>query len=77
MNEPVCRFLRWKGFYADPGPEATYEDFAKNEVPYSCLKTCQPWGPDDAVAAPESCGSHRACYRAGNVTPRPRGASLG
>ena len=38
-------------------------DFLKNEVPYSCLKTCQPWGPDDDVVAPEACVEQRGCFR--------------
>ena len=58
-----CRFLRWKGFYADPTPDEVTLDFLKNEVPYSCLKTCQPWGPDDHVVAPEACVEERSCFR--------------
>ncbi len=58
-----CRFLRWKGFYADPTSDEVTLDFLKNEVPYSCLKTCQPWGPDDQVVAPESCVEERGCFR--------------
>lgn len=60
----LCRHLRWKSYYTTP----TFTDddlaamFAMNEVPYSCLKTCEAWGPDDAIAAPERCGPERPCF---------------
>lgn len=59
-----CRMLRWKGFYADewPAEVALAEAVARNDAPYSCLKTCQPFGPDDGPAAPETCGEERACW---------------
>ena len=65
----LCRSLRWKGIYGrDTMTEAELRGlFELNEVPYSCLLTAQPWGPDDAVAAPERCCSSRACFR-----PSPR-----
>lgn len=60
----LCRSLRWKSIY---GRETVTEPelrelFAVNEVPYSCLRTAQPWGPDDEIAAPERCCSGRACF---------------
>lgn len=60
----LCRFMRWKSYYTTPTfTEAQLgELFAENEVPYSCLKTCEAWGPDDALAAPERCGPTRSCF---------------
>ena len=60
----LCAFLRWKSFY---GTEHLAEDelaglLARNEVPYSCLRTTQAFGPDDDLVAPERCDSDRACY---------------
>ena len=60
----LCRFMRWKSYYTT----ATFTEaqlaelFAENEVPYSCLKTCEAWGPDDGLAAPERCGPERVCF---------------
>lgn len=48
----LCRFLRWKGVHDVRTEQELRAAFARNEVPYSCLKTCQPWGPDEALAAP-------------------------
>lgn len=61
----LCRSLRWKSWYGtDAFTEADLADlFRSNEVPYSCLQTCQPWGPDDAPAVPEQCDSSRRCFR--------------
>ena len=59
----MCRHLRWKGYshapVAGPGLDAVVE---ANQVPYSCLLTCMPWGPDDHRATPEDCGGGRACF---------------
>ncbi|MEZ4451672.1 MAG: hypothetical protein R3B09_19555 [Nannocystaceae bacterium] len=59
----LCRFLRWK----DPAREGASLDevvaaFARNRVHYGCLRTCQPWGPDDELAAPECCNDARGCF---------------
>ena len=60
----LCRSLRWKSWYgAESFTEASLlEQVVKNEIPYSCLRTCQPWGPDDAPAAPECCDASRPCF---------------
>lgn len=65
----LCRSLRWKGYYGpDSFTEAELaEHYASNEVPWTCLDTAFPWGPDDEVCAPERCGPGRACF-----TPSPR-----
>lgn len=34
-----------------------------NHVPYTCLQTCQPWGLDGDVAAPETCTRQRSGWR--------------
>jgi hypothetical protein len=60
----LCSHLRWKSLYG-----AGFEDLhavaavlAHNEVPTHCLRTTRPWGPDDAPATGECCGSHRPCF---------------
>jgi hypothetical protein len=60
----LCRFLRWKTGYGQLySTEAELADIlARNEVPFSCLKTQQTWGPDDAAALPEQCAPPRRCY---------------
>lgn len=59
----LCRHLRWKTFSRDESdPSAIAESLSRDMVPYSCLRTCQPWGPDDDVVAPECCCSGRACF---------------
>lgn len=65
----LCRSLRWKSLHLQPTwTEAELaEVFAHNEVPYSCLRTAQPWGPDDAACAPERCTPDRGCF-----APSPR-----
>lgn len=69
----LCRFLRWKSWYHHESftPDELAAVYAHNEVPYTCLKTCHPWGPDDDVAAPERCGPDRACFRASPKLVRP------
>jgi len=61
----LCRSLRWKSWYGtDAFSEADLvATFRSNEVPYTCLQTCQAWGPDDAPAVPERCAGTRSCFR--------------
>ena len=61
----VCEMLRWKGHDPECEPDEIASVFLKNQVPYTCLCTCQPWGVDDGPATPETCNSKRACF-----TPR-------
>jgi hypothetical protein len=63
----LCRFLRWKGVHDVRTEQELIAAFARNEVPYSCLKTCQPWGPDEALAVPEDCDISRECFE---LSPR-------
>jgi hypothetical protein len=64
----LCRFLRWKGYEDELDGDTFTETVLHNHVPYQCLKTCQPWGTDGAVAAPETCTRARACWT-GRVLP--------
>jgi hypothetical protein len=59
----VCRMLRWKGYYGrdGSGPDWLAQQHAANENQYSCLRTGQPWGPDDDLATIDGCGAGRAC----------------
>ena len=70
----LCAYLRWKSYYGREwtDPDALAAVFEWNEVPYECLKTCRPWGPDDALVAPESCGDARPCFEASPVIPDRR-----
>lgn len=69
----LCRFMRWKSFYGqDWNSEAELlEVLNRNEVPYYCLQTSQPWGPDDDAAVPERCGRHRTCFEPSPLFPEP------
>jgi hypothetical protein len=63
---PRCKHLRWKSFAFgdDDGedPVALLESLRKRQVPFSCLRTCQAWGPDDDLVSPEDCVPSRACF---------------
>jgi hypothetical protein len=61
--------MRWKGYYGRPSfsAEELAQAYTANEVPYTCLKSGQPWGPDDDVCAPERCGAGRTCFE---VSPK-------
>lgn len=73
----LCRFLRWKGFYgvAWPSQEALALALAASDSPFSCLRTCQPWGPDEDLAAPGSCGPERTCFDRSPRSPPDTAAS--
>lgn len=82
MRHP-CRHRTWKGRDRwEALPEAAREAaLYASTVPFSCLHTCQRWGPDEEIAAPERCGPDRRCGEGGDerarVSSRParRGAS--
>lgn len=65
----LCRSLRWKSFYGQRSfsVDDLVNLFSLNEVPYSCLQTCEAWGPDDEATAPERCQPGRSCFE-----PSPR-----
>jgi hypothetical protein len=68
VSRHLCRHLRWKSQSRDdPDPRWIFESLDRGQVPFSCLHTCQPWGPDDDVVAPECCTTERPCYE-----PDPR-----
>ena len=60
----LCRHLRWKWRHATRWPtlESLLDHLSGNAVPYTCLLTTHPWGPDDGPATPETCGPHRPCF---------------
>jgi len=67
----MCRNLRWKAFYGKRWP--TQEDVAvelmTSDSPFSCLMTCQAFGPDGEIAAPEACDDTRTCFRPSDRVP--------
>lgn len=70
----LCRFLRWKGVY---GRTWTQEEelaaaYELNDVPYTCLHTCEPWGPDDQPAELGTCQRARACFEPSPAGPPRR-----
>ena len=73
----LCRFLRWKAWYGArwDTPEALAADLARDDVPFSCLHTCRPWGPDEDAAVPERCAPGRACFVPSPKTPATRSVS--
>jgi hypothetical protein len=65
----LCRSLRSKTL---AGVESLDEEelaalYALNDTPWSCLKTCNSFGPDDAPVVPECCQLGRVCF-----SPSPR-----
>ena len=68
----MCRHLRWKGFYGKRWATVAElaEELATSDSPFSCLRTCQSWGPDDDVAAPEACNASRSCFEPSNRVPK-------
>ena len=67
----LCRSLRWKTWYGArwDTPEALAADLFRNDVPFSCLHTCRPWGRDGDAAVPERCVPGRACFSPSPKTP--------
>ena len=74
----LCSHLRWKSLYGAtfPDTEALNEALLRNDTPYSCLHTCQPWGPDDDAATPERCQPDRGCFQPSPKDPHRILASL-
>jgi hypothetical protein len=60
----ICQMLRWKGYDREAPTAERQFAFTRNQVPYTCLRTCQPWGPDDEPAVPEGCDAGRSCFAA-------------
>ncbi|MCA9701303.1 MAG: hypothetical protein KC431_27520 [Myxococcales bacterium] len=73
MTLEFCKSLRWKSISRDlDDPNAIALAFVENRVPYTCLRTCQHHGPDDALVAPELCHSERSCFVPSPLTLRLR-----
>ena len=43
---------------------------------FTCLRTCQPWGPDGQLCAPETCGEGRPCFEWSPRNPRRRATTV-
>jgi hypothetical protein len=68
----LCRHLQARNLYV---PESHPERDASRSVqalPYWCLKTMRPDGPDGAPALPEDCTDDRICFEA-SVGPEAEG----
>lgn len=62
FGEPAsCRHLRSKQFHMDIGFHPSGMDSGA-PVPCWCLKTMQPYGPDDEAASADACDSGRSCF---------------
>lgn len=71
----LCAWLRWKAYYGArwEDPAALTAALARGETAFSCLRTCQPWGPDDDLCAPERCQPDRPCFE---PSPKDPGAPV-
>jgi hypothetical protein len=68
----ICRHLRWKSVAREHGAaRRLHASLMRGQVPCACLRTCQPWGPDDDLAAPETCTPDRACFSDPDPEPAP------
>ena len=68
----LCDRLRWKGFYTRDwtSTDDLARRLAASDVPFTCLMTAEPWGPDDGPCAPERCTDARACFVESPITRR-------
>ncbi|MFN7144879.1 MAG: hypothetical protein ACK4YP_13975 [Myxococcota bacterium] len=64
MSVDLCRHLRWKERYGLPfrTDADLLASFLTAGVPFTCNRTCQTWGPDDDLVAPEGCARSRGCF---------------
>jgi hypothetical protein len=59
----VCRKLRTKVAFGSPAPGVRdWRHGDSTTAVYWCLRTMECAGPDDALAHPHCCGTHRACF---------------
>ncbi len=74
----LCRSLRWKSFHGGGfrSEQEALEVALRNEVPFSCLRTCRTWGPDDLAATPELCSSERTCFERSPLARLPSGGEV-
>lgn len=70
----LCANLRWKSYYGARWDtrEQMLADLLRGDVPYSCLATCQPWGPDEDASVPERCQPGRGCFEPSPKEPPAR-----
>lgn len=67
----LCRHLRWKSDARTSGdPLQVYASLARSQVPFSCLRTSRPWGPDEDVVGPDCCDCSRPCFVAASEVGR-------
>ncbi len=68
----LCAWIRSKSLYGRVFPNAAAVDAAlrRTDVPYTCLHTCQPWGPDDQQVEPGRCQPDRGCFEVSTKEPR-------
>jgi hypothetical protein len=59
----VCRMLRTKmAFGTIEGMKHDWREGRSMSASYWCLRTMEPWGPDDHIAEAGACRSGRACF---------------
>jgi len=71
MSLRLCANLRWKGFYGRQWRSEAdmHHALRLGDAPYTCLHTCQPWGPDDAMVRPGGCQPGRGCFELSDHDP--------
>ncbi len=67
----LCRNLRWKGYYGQhwPTPDDLALALTLSDAQFSCLRSCQAWGPDDQLADPDACQPGRGCFERSDRDP--------
>ena len=61
LGADVCRHLRTKMFYVK-GPEGCDLTTTSTTAQYSCLRTHDVLGPDEAPVCPDDCKRGRGCF---------------
>ena len=60
----VCRFLRWRGAYAEIPGMTTSEAGTSSIDAYWCLRTMEAFGPDEQLVHADHCNPARGCFSA-------------
>ncbi len=58
----VCRALRTKTSFGVHAEDALWKLGRSTTAAYWCLRTMEPYGPDDSFCHPHECGADRSCY---------------
>ncbi len=66
----VCGWLRARGAYGEPLPATPWEAGTSGVDAYWCLRTQEPFGPDDRVAHAAACRRGRGCFREAGAAAR-------